>query len=170
MLVLAPVQPSDAALINAWVNGPKGLFQFAGPQFEYPVTAAQMETYLASNHQKPFMVLSDKGEKIGHCEFNYQNPQVPRLSRLLIAPNHRGKGYGQMMVRLMVERLFEEAAYKMIDLRVFEWNKQAIQCYEKIGFEINPAKTGNFPVLDTTWVRLCMELNRANYKRKNPKL
>lgn len=59
------------------------------------------------------------------------------LDRFLISYEHQGKGYGEVGVRLLIERLYEEYKYKKIYLSVYDNNKGAISLYKKIGFEFN---------------------------------
>ncbi len=100
---------------------------------------------------------------IGHGEFNWSNPTLPRLSRILIAPNERGKGHGETLTRLMVERLFENSSVNAVDLWVFEWNTTALNCYVKLGFRRVSKNTTQFTKGVFEWTRLNLVLQRDDY-------
>lgn len=165
MLQLSPLTESDFPTLISWIDSPEGLFQFAGEQFDYPLTEEQLVSYLKLKKQKPFKAIdTDTGKMVAQGEFNFSDSKIPRLSRILVNPNERGKGIGEQLVRLMAKRLFEDESLQIIDLRVFEWNKGAVRCYEKVGFKIILEKTTEFPIMDTVWTRLYMELKRENLK------
>ena len=56
------------------------------------------------------------------------------LVRLMIDKNHQKKGYGREALRLLVERLKEEAKYESLYLSYTPDNKVAAMMYEKFGF------------------------------------
>ncbi|MEI5908630.1 GNAT family protein [Bacillus spongiae] len=45
-----------------------------------------------------------------------------------------GKGVGTEITQLLLQYAFEELDLHRVDLRVLEYNKRAIKCYEKCGF------------------------------------
>ena len=48
---------------------------------------------------------------------------------------NRSKGYGTEAMKLLVDYGFNILGLHNIDLNVFEFNKQAIKAYEKVGFK-----------------------------------
>lgn len=48
---------------------------------------------------------------------------------------NRGKGYGKEALQLLVDFGFNSLNLKNINLSVFDFNKSAIKCYEKVGFK-----------------------------------
>ncbi|MGB0391646.1 MAG: GNAT family N-acetyltransferase [Salibacteraceae bacterium] len=161
MIKLLPFTSADFELFKSWMTTEEDMVQFAGTIFTWPVTDEQLRNYLAHPDLKPFkVVLKDSGKIVGHCEFNYQKGQH-RLSRVLIANNtERGKGLGEQMIRKMAQTFFEDTSVSEVDLNVFAFNKAAIRCYEKVGFEINPTKSVQVPVNNETWLCLNMILKR----------
>lgn len=45
-----------------------------------------------------------------------------------------GKGIGTQVVKMVIKYAFEEVEYHKVYLRVLEYNKRAIKCYENCGF------------------------------------
>jgi len=165
MLELEAFTEKDFETLIKWVKSPEELVQFAGPIFSFPLTKAQLNSYLRHDDKIPFkIVLKSTHQNIGHCELNYGN-KFPRLSRILIGdPAMRGKGLGKEIVRQMLKLIFDDMDVKIVDLNVFVWNKAAIKSYEGVGFEIIHENTDNLQVHGLNWTRLNMQFNREKWK------
>lgn len=59
------------------------------------------------------------------------------LDRFLISEENQGRGYGKAAVKILINHLYKEYGYDEIYLSVYEDNKNAINLYEKLGFEFN---------------------------------
>lgn len=59
------------------------------------------------------------------------------LDRFLISEENQGMGYGKAAVKILINDLYKEYGYDEIYLSVYEDNKNAINLYEKLGFEFN---------------------------------
>ncbi len=157
--ILRPLTESDFDTIIQWIDSPRLLFQYAGPQFSYPLTRDQLNEYIKDSSKKVYQLRDDKDRIIGKCELNIKSEEHIRLSRILIAPDQQGKGWGRLMVRKMIGKVneyFPKAT--AIDLCVFSWNEPAIRCYQKVGFEIIPENTATFMAGEEEWERLNMRL------------
>lgn len=162
MITLQSFTPSDFTQFQEWIISEELLIQFAGPIFSYPLTENQLHQYLENTKLKPFKVLFD-GKYIGHCELNFMN-DIPRLSRILIGEeSFRGKGLGKKIVHNMLELIFQNQKVTKADLNVFDWNKQAIQCYQKIGFEMNFHETNEMIVDGEKWKTINMFIEKHTF-------
>ncbi len=161
MIELEPFTEKDFETFKSWIQSKYQLFQFAGPLLTYPLTDNQLHNYIQMTDKKPMkIVLQSTKKTIGHCELNFENGNN-RLSRILIGDKQmRGKKIGEQVVRKMVDLMFENKKIEEIDLNTFEWNKQAIKCYEKVGFRINPKKTEKMEVNGNLWTKINMTLKR----------
>jgi RimJ/RimL family protein N-acetyltransferase len=162
MIELRPFTENDFATLKSWIHSEEELVQFAGPIFTFPLTDEQLSNYIKMTDKHPFkVVLTSTNETIGHCELNFENGNN-RLSRILVGTKElRGQKIGEQIVRKMVDLLFQDPKVNEVDLNAFEWNKGAVRCYEKVGFEINHEKTDKFPVNGKVWTRLNMSLKRT---------
>lgn len=161
MIELQPFLEADFDTFKSWIKSEEQLIQFAGPIFSYPISNKQLVNYINSTDKKPYkVVLTATKTTIGHCELNFENGHH-RLSRILIAdPTQRGKKLGEQIVRKMVSLFFEDKDIKLVDLNVFDWNKGAIACYQKVGFQINKSNSSQFSINGKSWKLLNMELKR----------
>ena len=71
------------------------------------------------------------------------------MSRFLIGiKNNRNLGYGSRALRKVIRFAYNKLGVENLFLRVFDFNKNAIKCYEKMGFVKikfieNARQTGN---------------------------
>jgi RimJ/RimL family protein N-acetyltransferase len=134
---------ADADRLISWVNSPDFLLQWAGPSFTFPLDRKQIIKHLEvmkGRYPKSFIykaIDSETNEVIGHIELSNIDLEnlSASISRVLVSPLYRGKGYGQEMIKSVLEIGFKEFQLHRIDLRVFDFNKGAIKCYEKCGFK-----------------------------------
>lgn len=164
MIKLEKFTEADFDRLINWIDSAEELVQFAGPIFSYPLSVSQLSSYLDHNDKIPLKILDANDKVIGHCEINLGN-KYPRLSRILIGnAEDRGKGLGVEIVKEMIERIKVKHASEIVDLNVFAWNKAAIRCYEKAGFEIIHEHTDTLEVHGLSWKRLNMQYKVTRYE------
>lgn len=103
----------------------------------YPVSEYEHEEWikrvLCNSEQKLFMVTDKENNQflgtIGLKNFDQKN----RNAELFISLDSPG-GYGADTVKTLVNYCFEHLNLHKIYLKVFDYNKKAICCYEKAGF------------------------------------
>ena len=161
MIRLMPFTENDFEIFKSWIHNEEELFQFAGPLLSYPVTNEQLRSYIKTTNKTPLkVVLISTNQTIGHCELNFENGNN-RLSRILIGNKElRGQKIGEQIVHKMAALLFKDSKVNEIDLNVFDWNKGAIKCYKKVGFQINHEKSDEMLINGKIWTRLNMVLDR----------
>lgn len=165
MINLQPFTSTDFARLIRWADSEEMLMQFAGPQFTFPLTKAQLDLYLEDKNRYAFKVIyKDDDLVIGHSEIYSIDAQTALLCRILIGDTlYRGKGIGQMVTRKLLDFSFKELGKEKAALNVFDWNLPAIKCYEKAGFIINHGKIRNWEVNGKTWTALNMELYKERW-------
>ena len=161
MIEVKPFTENDFETFKSWIHNEEELFQFAGPIFSYPLTKEQLVNYIKMTDKRPLkVVLNSTNQTIGHCELNFENGNN-RLSRILVGNKElRGQKIGEQIVIKMVDLLFQDQNINEVNLNVFDWNKGAIKCYEKVGFKINHDNRDEMNVNGKVWTRLNMVLKR----------
>ena len=161
MIELEDFTQSDFEAFKGWIYSEEELVQFAGRTFSYPVTDQQLLNYLNTPHKRSFkVVLTTTNETIGHCSLNFEDNQYT-LCRILVGNKElRGRKIGEEIIRKLVDLVFQDSGVDKIDLNVYDFNKAAIRCYEKVGFEIDYKKTTQIEVKDQLWTKLNMVLER----------
>jgi RimJ/RimL family protein N-acetyltransferase len=136
---LVPFGPQDFDRLISWASTKDDLIEWCAAFFSYPLTHSQLEQYSESakspDARLVFTGRSIKDGPVGHIEVSHIWPHLSsRLSRVLVAPDKRHRGFGSAMVREAVSLSFERHAVDRIDLGVSARNVIAIGCYSKLGF------------------------------------
>lgn len=162
MIHLENFAEQDFGRLIEWVDSEESLVQFAGPIFSYPLTPAQLSIYLQDPNRKAFKVRdNESGKIIGHAELYLTSEDSVKICRVLIGEeNFRGKGLGRQIVRSLIDKAFQYTSVRRIELNVYDWNKQAIQCYLQEGFQIQDSPANTIQVKGKVWYSLKMTLFR----------
>ena len=165
MIKLEPFSSEDFQRLISWVTDAKILVQFAGTKFKYPLSIDQLETHLNENKRYVFKgVLIPENNVIGHAEIQVDEPGIGLISRVIIGdPNYRGKGLGKELLSAVCKKGFDELNLQQLDLNVYDWNHQAIQCYKQVGFEIIPFKKRITIFNGEEWNVLRMRISKKLY-------
>ncbi|MBU0507046.1 GNAT family N-acetyltransferase [bacterium] len=144
-IVLEPFTKADIKQLILWITSPHLLVQWGGPKFQYPLNKRQLKKHIeealaAPEKKKIFKVVNtETGEHIGHCELiaiDYEK-RTAKLVRLLVgAKECRGLGRGEQITRKLLNYAFDELGLETVSLNVFAYNKTAIYCYQKMGFQV----------------------------------
>lgn len=130
---LRPFVPDDTPSVIAWYEQPRSLW--VGP-----FVPGDIERWHADPDVHPYM-LCNGPTPVAYGEL-WLDPieEEVELARLIVAPEHRGQGYGVTLVRLLLEEA-RHTAYSRVFLRVVPDNSIAIGCYRKAGFTpVSPAE------------------------------
>lgn len=161
MIELEDFTEGDFEVFKDWIKSEEELFQFAGRSFSYPVTDEQLLNYIRTPEKRSFkVVLNSTNETIGHCSVNLEGGNN-RLCRILVGKKElRGQKIGEQIILKMVDLLFLDPKVEKLDLNVFDFNKAAIRCYEKVGFKIDHNNSSQISVNGKVWKGLNMVLKR----------
>ena len=172
MLELLKFTKSDIDQLISWIPDEKFLMQWAGPKYTYPLTNSQLEETLKLSHAtNPSVyifksILKNTSITVGHIQImdiDYTNMEG-MLGRVLIGKKEeRGKGLGLEMVRLAVKYAFEKINLNRIKLGVFDFNTDAIKCYNRIGFREYEYKKNARYIDNNYWNIILMEMYKNDY-------
>lgn len=112
------------------------LFRIEQRCFDSESFSRRQVNYLAMQSSGKFWVLTE-GEKIAGFIVLLQrtNSQALRVYSLAVLPEFRGKKYAQQLMQKAVLQAQEEGKDRLY-LEVSEHNHEAIQLYQKLGFEL----------------------------------
>ena len=134
---LSPVDPSDSRLFTEWLNDMETLVNL---QMYSSVISLENEKLLLNDLSKGHnysIVDLEKDELIGNCgfmEIEHIN-QTAEIGIFIGNRDNRNKGYGTEALSLLIDYGFKALNLHNIMLRVYEFNKGAVKCYEKVGFK-----------------------------------
>ncbi len=162
---LEPFESKDFSQLIQWVDSEKMMYLFGGSLFEYPVTVEQLVQYAGAENRLIYKAVEvNTNEVIGHAELNaidFKNRNA-RICRMLIGnPQSRYKGYGKAIIQALIHIGFKELKLHRLDLGVYDFNIQAINCYKACGFEIEGLLKENIRVGEEYWSTYNMSLLNA---------
>lgn len=142
---LLPFQEDDFQRLINWVPTAEFMLMWSGRYFDFPLTEDQLSNYLKTGEGNPpprkiyKAVNRQTDEVVGHIELNnidWKNLSGMVSKVIVGAESARGQGTGGRMVEQLVEVGFNELGLHRLTLHVFDFNRPAIACYQKVGFKI----------------------------------
>jgi RimJ/RimL family protein N-acetyltransferase len=140
---LHPFSRNDFKELISWTRTPDELFIWSATTFTFPLDESQLERHFQeAQTSKPRLMYtavdSQTSEHIGHLELtriDQENKKVS-IAYVLVDPAKRGLGYGNGLMKSILNKCFYGMNMLIVDLFVFESNTVAIKLYQKMGFEI----------------------------------
>jgi len=155
MIRLEPFNRQDYLRLINWVESEEALVQFSGPVFTWPLTHEQLDIYQHTPNRLVYRVVdAETDEVIGHAELNNIDTRnkCARICRILIGDaRNRNRGFGKEIIRELIHVGFGELRLHRLDLGVYDFNQQAIKCYQDCGLEIEGLLRENIKVGNQYW-------------------
>ena len=104
-------------------------------------------------------------ETVGYCEGERTGRSFKLDLALIGDKQKRGKGLGLSLVKTFVTFVFQNTGCSKISLDVFDLNVEAIKCYEKAGFKIDPEKAMEITFGDYGWKVSVMVLSLKTWQK-----
>ncbi|MHB8127283.1 MAG: GNAT family N-acetyltransferase [Desulfitobacteriaceae bacterium] len=142
MINLESMVSEDLKQVIEWNknSSPEFLLQWSG-EFKCPLTKEQLDKFYCFGEKgtgKYYYKIVDiqTCQAIGIITLKlYRYKSLGVIINFLIGEESmRGKGIGQKALTKMIHKGFTEFCLSKIRLNVFDYNDQAIRCYEKVGF------------------------------------
>src|SRR5882757_1278394 len=158
MLQLSPFTMDDADRLISWIENEESLIQFSGSIFTYPLTKEQVAAHLTNPNRFIYKAIDEESSLvIGHGEIVRVPEEPPKLTCLIIGDKKfRGKGLGKELTRQLTALAFEQLQADSVQLYVYDWNTNAVQLYQSLGFVINPDKYMKKEVNGQSWLAVNM--------------
>jgi len=133
--VLRPSSHSYASLIASWVYSVEEAYWLA-PKTPAPLTEAHVRAWRKPGHEPLALFNGREAQPIAYGELNVLSAARGEywLGHLIVAPQHRGNGWGRCLTELLLERAYRRHAARRVSLVVFPENERAIGCYHRAGF------------------------------------
>lgn len=165
MIQLLPFTIEDSLELISTIKDKRMLLQFAGPAYHFPLTKEQLEIDLKNENRFMFRVFDETEQKvIGHAQI-FLKENTFLLGRILIwDENNRGKGYGKKIVQNLLQYGFSHFNRETAELNVYDWNIGAIECYKKVGFEIDPDVLSEVSIDNELWLSVNMKISKNTFQ------
>ena len=107
--------------------------------------------------ESAYIATENSGQAVGFfCYSINTEDNIGFLKFVIVDKTKRGKGYGKEMLNLALRYAFQITGAKAVQLNVFNENKVAKQCYEKVGFVERNIDKNVFEYKDELWDRCNM--------------
>lgn len=153
-----------AALVATWARDASELFWLA-PSTPPPLTADKVLNWQSSDVCAMLLQRDAALDPLGYLELNLMPAQTAHLwmGHCVIAPHHRGRGLGHMMVSMALEDAFANRKAESVSLVVFPDNVAAVECYRSVGFATVGEQFKDFRTTGRTHRMLRMAITRQQY-------
>ena len=138
-IYLAPMMVEDAKIYCKWMND-SAVTDGLNKTKDVTTLENEIEYIEKVNKSGDYafsIVKKENDELIGSCSF-HQIDWPSRAATVGIQigeEKERGKGYGQDVLKDLLDYGFNELGFHNIQLGVYSFNEQAIECYKKVGFK-----------------------------------
>lgn len=136
-IILRPIQANDYPKIVAWSNDLEIASLLEG---DYPRTVEECPAWhrlsQGNRHQQRFAICTGEGVLIGDIELDHiaWRSGDAELRVRIGEKEFWDQGFGTDSVTALLGYAFGTLGLSRVYLRVFDFNKRAIRCYEKCGF------------------------------------
>lgn len=175
MITLAYFTQDDFAPLMEWIHDDEILMNWSGALFSFPLTQESMQWYIedvndiAKSEAFVYKAIdTETGATVGHISLGgiSKKNKAGRISRVLVAPEHQGKGYCRQMVTALLKIGFEDLKLHRICLGVYDFNKAAISCYQKAGMVIEGTNRDCLLFKGNWWSLIEMSMLEDEWKNK----
>ncbi|MGH4122844.1 MAG: GNAT family N-acetyltransferase [Clostridium sp.] len=174
LIKLEKFKTCDVGTLASWIPNKEFLLQWAGPAYTFPLTKDQLQdeiNMMSSENPKTLMFtarIADTNEMVGHIQLlgiDLVNSSAC-IGRVLVGNESlRNKGIGMEMINGILAIAFETFKLHRVYLGVFDFNKSAIACYEKVGFKIEGTSRDFRKINDEYWSLINMSILEEEYKK-----
>ena len=132
---LVPATDGHVSAIMEWFPDRRSCQIWGGPQFRFPFTDL---TFLEDTrlHELPSYGLVDADDRLVGFGQYYLRAGRCHLGRLVISPEHRGRGFGRYLIGGLVQIGAQRLGVDECSLFVVPDNTSAIHLYRRLGFVV----------------------------------
>ena len=131
----------DLAIVASWVGTAEECRLWAGPAVSFPVEPGRLAVEIEFDEADD-LALADEAGTAGFGQLVWRPRGRAHLARVIVRPDARGRGYGRVLVRALVERAVSRGA-RVATLNVYAENAPARLLYEEAGFTVTDGPDGH---------------------------
>ncbi len=130
---LHPVSDADLQVVLSWFSSAKQVFYWGGPELSFPMTLVSFKQQ-SKFYKSHSYVLKADGQLLAFGQF-YNRLGRCHLGRLVVAPEARGQGVGELLVKQLNQKGAEVLGLSSGSLFVLDDNEPAMRLYTKLGYK-----------------------------------
>jgi UDP-2,4-diacetamido-2,4,6-trideoxy-beta-L-altropyranose hydrolase len=130
---LRPVQVDDCRLIWVWANDPTTrAASFSSEPILWEQHAAWFIAKLADPRSLFYIALDARSVPVGQIRYDIEGAEA--VVSVGLAPDWRGRGYGNVIIRLGSQRVFENTSVSLVHAYVKPDNVSSAHVFAQAGF------------------------------------
>lgn len=137
MLNLRLAHETDMRLIMHWITDELSCRTWAGPGFNFPFTWESFIDDIGFHTIETFVLVTNMDQPIAMGQLMHRDNRL-HLARILVHPEHRGKGYGRQLCEKLMKEGSDRHGNNSFSLNVYRFNTVAKKLYDSLGFIISP--------------------------------
>jgi ribosomal-protein-alanine N-acetyltransferase len=137
-----PATVADLPIVASWIATARDCELWAGQKVVFPIDLATLPKQIAMDGINSF-VLDTTEIIIGFGQILAKTPERAFICRVMVSPVHRGRGYGEQLVRRLIDTAANRG-YPFLHLWVDDANLTAFGLYTKLGFHETAARPGDW--------------------------
>jgi RimJ/RimL family protein N-acetyltransferase len=157
---LREVTRADAADLYRWRMDPRSRTGFRDTrEVPYEAHLAYLDRYFHPANTDRWLIIEAGGEPVGSIALYDLSPDGSEAEwgRFVIAPEHRGKGWGRRSLELLIDHA-RETGVRRLRCEVLAGNAAAEELYRRLGF----TETGSYEDGGRTFRRLALRLTKED--------
>jgi len=118
-----------------WTPADDDLKMWAGPKTRFPASPETFWQDINNADARSFVLEHADEGMVAFGQVRFRLQKFGHLARLIVAPFHRGRGFGRALCRELMQAAYHlHPAFEEFSLYVYPENKTAITLYASLGF------------------------------------
>jgi [ribosomal protein S18]-alanine N-acetyltransferase len=122
----------DLDVVASWIGTEDECRLWAGPAVSFPFEPGALAREIGFSEAED-LALADEAGTAGFGQLVWRTGDRAHLARVVVRPDARGRGYGRVLVRALLECAMSRGA-RLATLNVYVGNGAARRLYEVAGF------------------------------------
>ena len=132
---------------------------WAGPSVRFPLVLEHLKEDIHFSEENTLSMINDRKALLGIGQLIQKEKNRLHMARIIVSPNHRGKGFGSRLCRLLIREGRKTYGEVNFSLNVYPHNTNAVRLYEKLGFVPDPESAG--PKVKEKSMRMILKADHA---------
>ena len=127
---------NDAALLAAWWNDGAVMAHAGFPKGIGTTVSQVIDQIKRYTDEDQCLIIELDGTPIGEMSYGKEGDGIAGIGIKICNPEHQEKGYGKILLSMLISSLFDDFGYTKIILDTNLNNMRAQHVYERLGFSV----------------------------------
>lgn len=133
-MILRSSTNDDLSVLMSWIKDKDACRAWAGPSVRFPLALEHLKEDIQFSEENTYSMIHESGALLGIGQLIKKQNHRLHLARIIVSPNHRGKGLGNLLCRRLIREGRKRFGEINFTLNVYPDNTIAVRLYKKLGF------------------------------------